>query len=146
MNAQDMQVGDEIWVVNSRETAAFEATVTDVSATLVGVVVPEKDPEKVLYFDRETGYARNSNGPSRSYITTDDDWRVQVILDWKDNAFYQERIIATAGATRKSPSVEKIGELEALVAEWREFILMADPAALVSSSIPEYIQAKELNK
>lgn len=133
--------GDELWVINGHQNSAFEANVIDVESITITVEVPEKD-NAIYTFDRTTGQAQSGPAISRSFLATDDDPRVKIILDHKEHNLFHEELVELASKFKWDPNEQNAQVILAHVEKWVAFVANADPLALVSNSVVEYEEAK----
>jgi hypothetical protein len=135
----DVEPGDELWVINGQETSAFEANVVEVTDHHIMATMPEKSGTRAYLFNRDTGKAFIGG----SQLAFDNDWRIKVILDRKEHGSWIEKVIKLAAEYRKDPTAENGYALTEAVENWRHFVTyQADPVALRVESVADYLVEK----
>lgn len=129
----DINVGDEMYVLNSHQNNAFEANIVRVQDGIIVVEIPEKNA--TYTFDWETGDALDG----KSILVEPDDWRVGVIQDRKEHARLHSLVIDRASDFRKDPCQRTSDEMKSAMREWTAFVNGADPVAVRTVSIQEYL-------
>lgn len=129
--------GDELWMVNGRQTSAFEANVVDVTINTIIVAIPDKG-DALFEFRRIDGTAATDPYVSESFLVQDDDWRVQVILDRKEHAAYHTEVLVALNFFRHDPSQKNAEDLTKMIEKWQEFVRNADSIALATENMRDY--------
>jgi hypothetical protein len=138
MTFKDLKPGDELWLINGRMNSVFAANVVEIDGVDIVTTIPDKYDDLTFRFDRESGNARSGE----SFLVEPGDWRAQVLLDRKEHARLHEAVIQAASDLRREPVHAHIDNLRLVTSAWTTFIEEADPQALLSTSIHDYLALK----
>ena len=130
----DIKPGDQVSVLNGRMNAVFDGEVVSAQDGIVLVDVPAKFTRYA--FDWASGVALDGH----SRIVKLDDWRAVLIRTQKRHGQFHEELIQAATEFRREPSEETADAVADVLTAWRVFALAADPLALTTRSVQEYLQ------
>lgn len=121
MTFKNIAAGDEVWVVNGRETSVFEANVVEVSDDIITVNQVGKDG-RLLDFRRSDGVADADPQVSQAFLAFDGDSRVTKILNEKEQGYWHSTVMKRASVFRKNPTASNIEALESAILSWKKFV------------------------
>lgn len=143
MTFDDFHPGDKLWIINSRANGTYEAEVVAiVNGHALGVKPTGKKDSPVLFFNIHTGAAMAEH--SHATLARPQDWRVKVISERKEHVRRHQEVMKAVKAFYEEPVAENGYALTDAVEAWRMAAVLSDPVAIVSESVEDYVNAKEL--
>jgi hypothetical protein len=139
----ELKVGDVAYVLSGRQNSFFPVEVTKRDEGGVEVYLQAKREHQWYYTDgRADAEAIDDDGLPRATLVPVDDWRLGVLKQRKDYKKLHQLFQTAITVFYRDPTPENMTTMFDSLMSWRDFVRRANPLAIRSESIPEYLELR----